>query len=319
MKYPLASYCLVLTIILSSEAQAVDVCRISVDDGSGVVQVSASGVVGSLSWGDVEGHEINSFQNASSCTRNNIAKDCELGVPGTQKQIVPPGRCQIWVSDDSGLNSCLARLFGCTPDRTATGSVVPFAGAENLVPVGWLLADGSSVSRVIFFDLFAILGVSHGMGDGSTTFKLPDYRGRFIRGIDGTAGRDPDSMSRQAMNPGGNTGNVVGSVQSEATALPNDALTLTQAGIHSHGMDGSGNHSHAYTDKNLTTIISPIVSLLNGPLPAPIGSESIARTTASSGVHTHVIQSSGLHAHTIEGGDLETRPENAYVNWIIKY
>lgn len=95
----------------------------------------------------------------------------------------------------------------------SAGMVMPFAGTS--APTGWLEANGAAVSRITYSGLYAVIGVTHGNGDGFTTFNLPDYRGRFLRGLDGSAGRDPDSGTRTAMNPGGVTGNNVGSVQSD--------------------------------------------------------------------------------------------------------
>lgn len=48
----------------------------------------------------------------------------------------------------------------------------------SAAPAGWLLCDGSAVSRATYADLFAVLGTNYGAGDGSTTFNLPDLRGR---------------------------------------------------------------------------------------------------------------------------------------------
>ena len=56
------------------------------------------------------------------------------------------------------------------------GTVVPFAGME--VPEDWLLCDGREVSRSEYDDLYAAIGTLYGIGDGSTTFNLPDLRGR---------------------------------------------------------------------------------------------------------------------------------------------
>lgn len=95
-----------------------------------------------------------------------------------------------------------------------TGSMAPYGGAS--APGGWLLCDGSAVSRTTYSALYAIIANAYGAGDGTTTFNLPDLRGRFIRGVDGSAGRDPDASSRTASNTGGNTGNAIGSVQSYA-------------------------------------------------------------------------------------------------------
>jgi phage-related tail fiber protein len=63
--------------------------------------------------------------------------------------------------------------------------------AMNKAPAGWLIADGATISRTNYVDLFAAIGTLYGEGDGSTTFKLPDLRGEFIRGFDN--GRSVDA------------------------------------------------------------------------------------------------------------------------------
>lgn len=69
------------------------------------------------------------------------------------------------------------------------GVVLPFAGAA--APSGWLLCNGAAISRTTFAHLFSVIGTTHGAGDGSTTFNLPDLRGEFIRGLDAGRGVDP--------------------------------------------------------------------------------------------------------------------------------
>jgi microcystin-dependent protein len=54
----------------------------------------------------------------------------------------------------------------------------------NTAPRGWLICDGSTVSRTQFANLFAVIGANFGTGDGSTTFNLPDMRGRVPVGQD---------------------------------------------------------------------------------------------------------------------------------------
>lgn len=56
-------------------------------------------------------------------------------------------------------------------------------------PEGWLVCDGSAVSRTTYSALFQAIGTTFGTGDGATTFNLPDYRGRTPVGVDGAAGR----------------------------------------------------------------------------------------------------------------------------------
>jgi len=61
-----------------------------------------------------------------------------------------------------------------------TAAVLPYAA--TVAPDGWLLCDGSAVSRDTYAGLFAAIGTSYGSGDGSTSFNLPDYRWTFLRG-----------------------------------------------------------------------------------------------------------------------------------------
>ena len=62
-----------------------------------------------------------------------------------------------------------------------TGSIVAY-GAD-VAPTGWLLCDGSAVSRTTYADLFAVIGETYGPGDSSTTFELPDLQQRFPLGL----------------------------------------------------------------------------------------------------------------------------------------
>lgn len=67
----------------------------------------------------------------------------------------------------------------------------------NEAPAGWIICDGSEVSRSTYSDLFAVIGTAFGGGDGATTFNLPDFRGRV------PIGRD---ISDDDFNAIGNTG-----------------------------------------------------------------------------------------------------------------
>lgn len=69
-----------------------------------------------------------------------------------------------------------------------SGALMPFAGSA--APTGWLLCAGQAVSRSTYADLFAAIGTTYGTGDGSTTFNLPDLRGRIPVGLDNMNGVD---------------------------------------------------------------------------------------------------------------------------------
>ena len=80
------------------------------------------------------------------------------------------------------------------------GMLAPYAG--KTAPEGWLLCDGSAVSRTAYADLFAVIGTTYGAGNGSTTFTLPDLRGRVAAGANASnalasrAGADSKQIAR---------------------------------------------------------------------------------------------------------------------------
>lgn len=94
------------------------------------------------------------------------------------------------------------------------GAVVAFA-TQN-VPTGYLRCTGAAVSRTTYKHLFAKIGTSFGVGDGTTTFNLPDLRGQFVRGFDHGAGVD--------------TGRVFGSQQADDLIAHKHTLNDVNAG-----------------------------------------------------------------------------------------
>lgn len=193
-----------------------------------------------------------------------------------------------------------------------TGTVFTYAGTT--APNGWLLCDGTLVSRTLYAALFGVISTSNGSGDGSTTFALPDYRGRFLRGVDGTASRDPDKAGRTAASSGGNTGNAVGSVQGNATAK--NALAVTNNAVTSGAMSANADHSHTTSNANIPSGLGSVTNTGSGAgfhIPVTGGTGNYTSSNANL-AHTHSITSNV----TLGNGDNETRPANAYVNYIIK-
>lgn len=68
-----------------------------------------------------------------------------------------------------------------------TGTVLSFSGSVSAIPSGYLLGNGAAVSRTTYSRLFNVIGTLYGIGDGTTTFNLPDGRGRVLVGMDGTS------------------------------------------------------------------------------------------------------------------------------------
>lgn len=133
----------------------------------------------------------------------------------------------------------------------ATGMVLPFAGST--APSGFLLCYGQAVSRTTYADLFTVISTTYGVGDGSSTFNLPDLRGRIIAGLD---------------NLGGSSANRITDAQADSLAgvfgTETHTLTTAEMPAHSHGLttfktnttgsnprhllDGNSNNSAATTD-----------------------------------------------------------------------
>lgn len=85
---------------------------------------------------------------------------------------------------------------GGTPD---TGFVMPFAGSTT--PKGWLICDGSAVSRATYSNLYSVIGTTYGSGDGSTTFNLPDLREATPKGT-GLSGKSSTHISSSGLSLG---------------------------------------------------------------------------------------------------------------------
>jgi microcystin-dependent protein len=179
------------------------------------------------------------------------------------------------------------------------GTIVAYAGPVDAAwetANGWMLCDGRLLERADpqFTPLFDAIGFIWG-GDLRDRFHLPDLRGYFLRGVDAPRdGRDPDRDARGENHPNGQTGNAVGSVQGWGTALPtrDHAFKVSEAGRHHHTMSFE--------------------------LDATRDVDGVANTVAYPGP-LHTTDPVGHHIHELTGGHRETRPINAYVNWIIRF
>ena len=82
------------------------------------------------------------------------------------------------------LTNILNEILPIVQHTARVGEVSLFAGST--APTGWLICDGSAVSRTTYSALFAVIGTTYGTGDGSTTFNLPDFRDNFPVGAGST-------------------------------------------------------------------------------------------------------------------------------------
>lgn len=190
-------------------------------------------------------------------------------------------------------------------DAVAYGQVSGIAGAitgsilmypiKSPAPSGYLYCDGSAVSRGTYATLYGIIGNIWGQGDGSTTFNLPDYRGKFIRGVNDGTGNDPDASSRTAQATGGNTGDAAGSIQSY------------QYQSHNHGVTDPG---HVHT-------IACYTNLAGGSF-FFIATLSAGNNPTSQNPSTNPIASATTGLTVNNAGGNETRPINSSIYFFIK-
>lgn len=159
-------------------------------------------------------------------------------------------------------------------------------------PSGYLYCNGAAVSRGTYATLYGIVGNIFGSGDGSTTFNLPDYRGKFIRGVNDASGNDPDASSRTAQASGGNTGDQAGSIQAD------------QFKSHTHTVTDTG---HAHTEQYGTGGGS--AQGVQGAAPAQAGVNNVSTNTTVSATTGVTNQSTGGN---------ESRPINSAIYVHIK-
>lgn len=107
-----------------------------------------------------------------------------------------PGATSFVQLDSSGNLTATIPVTSIMP----SGSMVQFAG--DSAPTGFLICDGSQVSRSTFSTLYSVISTNFGSGDGSTTFNLPDMRGQFARGL---LDFDAYIFASTAVNTGSNT------------------------------------------------------------------------------------------------------------------
>jgi len=171
------------------------------------------------------------------------------------------------------------------------GSVLPYFGDEKSLPENWKLCDGRQMRTDEYPELSQVLAAAGGLLRSASFFSLPDLRGQFLRGAN--AGR-ADGFSDEAKQ------RALGSNQLFSTARPKNAFVTDKQGIHSHTASGTGT----------------AMTWGGGDRTAPWGHDSTGRGQVNV---TIKVDNSGEHFHTIaEGGDLETRPNNVAVNWIIR-
>ena len=135
------------------------------------------------------------------------------------------------------------------------GCIMPYAGAT--APDGWLLCYGQAVSRTDYPDLFVAIGTAYGVGNGSTTFNLPDLRGRVAAGKDNMGG---SAAGRLTSGGSGINGASIGAAGGAET----HTLAAGQMPVHGHGVSDPGHGHVALGGVNVTGFGTPRGAFADG-------------------------------------------------------
>lgn len=167
-----------------------------------------------------------------------------------------------------------------------TGVVLPYAGAA--APTGWLLADGSAVSRTTYADLFDLIGEAFGAGNGTTTFNLPDLRSRIPVGAG--AGTFTSSFASTDVN----TGTDVITVPSNNSLYTGTAVVITTTGAVPTGLTAGNTY---YVIRASATTIKLASSRANA-----VAGTAIDLTAQGSGTNTLTVTYTN-HSLAAKGGE----------------
>lgn len=170
-------------------------------------------------------------------------------------------------------------------NSTMTGMIGMFP--LPMPPTGWLKANGDLVSRTTYAALFSRIGISFGPGDGTTTFKLPEVRGEFLRALDDNRGVD--------------AGRVLGSPQGSQNLKHDHEATTEPAGAHKHKLSVPRDLVPQAAESNMDAVLGDEIEQ---------GLQELETDSAPDHTHSVTVQPSG---------GSEARPRNIAFLACIKY
>lgn len=217
------TYATVDTGLLIAVQQALDLkANINAPTFTGTVGGISKGMVG---LGNVDntadaGKPVSTQQQSALDLKAPLADPAFTGVPTAPTAAAGTNTTQV---------ATTAHVKAAVDARgTPAGAVLPFA--MSAAPTGWLKCNGAAVSRATYSTLFDAIGTTFGVGDGSTTFALPDLRGEFVRGYDDGRGIDAGRSFGSAQAAGLPNINAYAQAIAGQGTVSTGAITLTNYG-----------------------------------------------------------------------------------------
>lgn len=172
------------------------------------------------------------------------------------------------------------QITAASGSQLPVGVVLPYSGA--VAPTGFIDADGVDQDRVALANLHALYqadGYIYGIGDGATTFGIPDYRGRVPAGKDDMGGNDAGRLTSGAGRP---DGDVLG----DAGGLETNTLLITHMPAHTHtgSTNTTGGHTH-----NVTAVEDSTADAAADGTGDNEAGNQMTFATSSSGSHSHTL------------------------------
>lgn len=187
----------------------------------------------------------------------------------------------------------VANVAQATANAVPVGTILDYAGTAP--PTGYIICDGRSINRTTYADLFAAIGTTWGTAS-SSTFNVPDLRGRVTAGVDAANG---------PLSYFGTVARTLAGLLGAASHV----LTIAQMPSHDHTgtTNSTGAHTHDIPSSRTSGGGNDKASISNGTLTTPL-------TTASDGTHSHTLNIN----NTGGGGAHPNAPPTAMVYKIIK-